>query len=170
MTVEHDVLPFVDNLVYEPEQVHDHGVDLTVAAVYEVAGPGRLDFGGDELEDADLEPIGTEPRNPDDEYEWWTLEGGQYVIQYNEFLTGAEDDGPLVLQPRHELLARGGSHPTVHVFSHLPLLPLSVPAGGIRIKENARVSTLLAPGSDEDSRAGRTDASEPVDARGDVDR
>ncbi|MFP8888361.1 dCTP deaminase [Natrialbaceae archaeon A-CW2] len=159
MSVENDVLPYVDNLVYEPTQVHDHGVDLTVSAIYEVAGPGRLDFGGDELEDADLEPVETEPRNPDDEYEWWDLQGGQYVVQYNEFLTGA--DGPLVVQPRNELLARGGTHPTVHVVSHLPLLPLSVPAGGLRLKENARVSTLLSTvATDDESDATAVDATE----------
>ncbi|ELY38524.1 hypothetical protein C496_17917 [Natronorubrum tibetense GA33] len=134
----------VDNLVYEPVQVHEHGVDLTVGAIYEVAGPGRLDFGGDELEDADLEPVPTELRNPDDEYGWWDLEGGQYVIQHNEFLTDLEE--PVQLQPRNELLARGGSHPSVLVASHLPLMPLTVSEGGLRIKENARVSTLISTG------------------------
>ncbi|WP_254767821.1 dCTP deaminase [Salinilacihabitans rarus] len=138
---EPDLTDVVDNLVYEPVQVHDRGVDLTVGAIYEVAAPGRIDFGGDELEDADLEPIPTEPRNPDDEYEWWNLDGGRYVFQHNEFLT--EPDEPLVLQPSNELLARGGSHPTVRVGSHLPLLALSVADGGLRIKENARISTLL---------------------------
>ncbi len=42
----------VDNLIYEPTQVHEHGIDLTASAIYEVAAPGRLDFGGDELVDA----------------------------------------------------------------------------------------------------------------------
>ncbi|WP_195893084.1 dCTP deaminase [Halopiger djelfimassiliensis] len=131
----------VDNLVYEPTQVHEHGIDLTVSAIHEVAAPGRLDFGGDELEDADLEPVPTELRHPDDEYGWWDLEGGQYVLQHNEFLTDLET--PLQLQPRNELLARGGSHPSMLVRSHLPLVPLSVADGGLRIKENARVSTLV---------------------------
>ncbi|SEH11146.1 hypothetical protein SAMN04487967_0217 [Natronorubrum sediminis] len=134
----------VDNLVYEPTQVHDHGIDLTVGALYEVAEPGSIDFGGDELEDAGLEPVSTELRQPDDEYGWWNLESGQYVLQHNEFLTDVEE--PLYLQPRNELLARGGSHPSVWVASHLPLLPLSVADGGLRLKENARVSTLVEVG------------------------
>ncbi|WP_290815992.1 dCTP deaminase [Halovivax sp.] len=132
----------VDNLVYEPTQVHERGVDLTVSAIYRVTRPGRLDFGGDELEDAELEPVPTEPRDPDDAYEWWDLRGGQYVVQYNEFLAGGAQS-PLFLQPRNELLARGATHPSLRVSEHLPLLPLSVPDGGIRIKENARVSTLV---------------------------
>lgn len=130
----------VDNLVHEPTQVHEFGVDLTVGAVYEVTAPGRLDFGGDELADADLEPVPTESRDPEDTFEWWNLDGGRYVVQHNEFLTG---DRTLFLQPRNELLARGGSHPSLRVSSHLPLLPLSVADGGIRIKENARISTLV---------------------------
>lgn len=145
MSAANPLAEVVDNLVYEPTQVHEHGIDLTVSAIYEVAAPGRLDFGGDELEDADLEPIPTELRNPDDEYGWWDLAGGQYVIQHNEFLTDLEE--PVQLQPRNELLARGGSHPSVLVASHLPLMPLSVTDGGIRIKENARVSTLVQTGS-----------------------
>ena len=142
MSADHPLAEYVDNLVYEPTQVHEHGIDLTVGAVYEVVGPGRIDFGGDELADADLEPVSTEPRNPDDEFGWWHLEGGQYVIQHNEFLTGLE--GAAQLQPRNELLARGGSHPSMQVRDHLPLLPLSVADGGLEIKENARVSTLVA--------------------------
>ena len=139
MAPETSIVDAVDNLVHEPTQVHDDGVDLTVGAVYRVGEPGRLDFGGDELEDADLDPIPTTARNPDDRFEWWELAGGQYVVQYNEFLTG-EATG--VVQPRNELLARGGSHPTLRVSGHLPLLPLGVADGGLHLKENARISTI----------------------------
>ena len=141
MSAEIDLSESVDNLVYEPTQVHEHGIDLTVSAIYDVEEPGRLDFGGDELEDAALEPRPTTLRNPDDEFGWWSLDGGQYVMQYNEFLTG---DERLLVQPRNELLARGGSHPALHVFNHLPLMPLTVADGGIHIKENARVSTIVS--------------------------
>ena len=145
MSAENPLVEVVDNLVYEPEQVHEHGIDLTVSAVYEVAAPGQLDFGGDELEDADLEPVATDRRQPDDEFGWWDLEGGQYVIQHNEFLTDLEES--LQLQPRNELLARGGSHPSVLVTTHLPLMPVTVADGGLQIKENARISTLLPTGA-----------------------
>jgi len=46
---------------------------------------------------------------------------------------------------RDELRARGASHPTLHV-NELSRVPLSVSGGGLRLKENARVSTLLADG------------------------
>ncbi|OLZ41321.1 dCTP deaminase [Natrinema saccharevitans] len=144
MSDEHPLADAVDNLVYEPVQLDDHGIDLTVGAVYEVAAPGRIDFGGDELVDADLEPVPTDLEASDDEYGWWHLEGGQYVIQHNEFLTDLAE--PVQLQPRNELLARGGSHPSMQVRDHLPLIPLTVADGGLRLKENARVSRLVPLG------------------------
>ena len=147
MSTSNPLSEVVDNLVHEPTQVHDRGVDLTVSAIYEVAEPGSLDFGGDELADAELEPVATEARDPTDTYEWWNLTAGQYVVQYNEFLAG-ETETELFVQPRNELLARGGSHPSLRVRSHLPLLPLSVPSGGLELKENARISVLLAAHGD----------------------
>ncbi|MDJ1430505.1 dCTP deaminase [Halostagnicola sp. A-GB9-2] len=153
MSEEHPLATHVDNLVYEPTQVHDQGIDLTVSAIYTVDAPGKLDFGGDELEDAEFEAVPTAQQAPNDDYGWWELDGGRYVLQHNEFLTDVEDQ--LVLQARNELLARGCSHPTVWVSSHLPLLPLSVPEGGVQIKENARVSTLLSPNA-SDAMAERT--------------
>lgn len=131
---------WIENLVHEPTQVHETGVDLTISAIYEVASPGAIDFGGGELADADLEPVEPVRRDPDDDYGWWNLEAGQYLVQFNEFL--ADPAESLLLQPRNELLARGGSHPSLRVTSHLPLVPLSVPQAGLELKENARISTV----------------------------
>ena len=129
----------VDNLTHGPTQVHEDGVDLTVSAVYRVAEAGRIDFGGDELEDADLEPVSLET-SPGEDYGWWELSAGQYVVQFNEFLADVEN--PLLVQPRNDLLARGGAHPALRVRSHLPLVPLTVGGDGIALKENARISRL----------------------------
>lgn len=136
-----DLTERVEGIVHEETQVHERGLDLTVAAVGVVEEPGRIDFGGGELDPASFDRVATEVRNPGDDYEWWNLTEGQYVIEFNEALTGGE---PLWLQPRRELRERGGTHPTVRL-AELGPMPLSVARGGVRIKENARVSTLLAP-------------------------
>ena len=136
-----DVSPFVEDLVHAPTQTEGRGVDLTVAAVHRVADPGSVDFGGGELEAADLEAVGTERRDPDDEYGWWNLDAGRYLLSYNESLA-APDDLSFVLQTRDELLARGAFHPTLHV-RELSAVPLTVGGAGLDLKENARVSTLL---------------------------
>jgi len=47
------------------------------------------------------------------------------------------------LQTRDELLVRGAFHPTLHVRA-VPRVPLSVGGDGLKLKENARVSTLVA--------------------------
>ncbi|MFB6252342.1 MAG: dCTP deaminase [Halobellus sp.] len=131
-----DLADAVDDIVHEPTQVHDDGVDLTVSEIYEVHGPGRVDFGGGELTDADLVPHSRIWRDEGDDYQWWHLEAGTYLLEYNESLTG-----PAVLQTRSEILERGGSHPTLRI-AELPRVPLTVGGAGLRLKENARVSTL----------------------------
>jgi hypothetical protein len=129
----------LDGIVHAETQVHDGGVDLTAAEVRVVEEPGRVDFGGGELTAAETSPVETEKRDAADDYGWWNLDEGQYLLSYNETLMGAD---VAVLQPRTELRERGASHPTLFTDSLGPV-PLSVPTGGVRLKENARVSTLL---------------------------
>jgi hypothetical protein len=130
---------FVDRIVHEETQAHDGGLDLTVTEVYEVESPGRVDFGGGELEPAESAPHERTWRNEDDDYQWWHLNAGQYLVEYNESLSG---DARATVQTRRELLERGVFHPTLTV-DELGLVPLSVGGAGIRLKENARVSTVV---------------------------
>jgi deoxycytidine triphosphate deaminase len=135
----------IDEIVHEPTQRGDSGIDLTVAEVYEIEEPGRVDFGGGELEAAERSPHERTWRNADDDYQWWLLEGGGYLIEYNESLRGAES---VVVETREELLQRGAFHPTVRVtsFDHMPL---QVGTGGLKLKENARVSTVRPGGTSQ---------------------
>ncbi len=131
---------FVDGILHEPTQTEGRGVDLTAAEVYEVTGPGRVDFGGGELEPAGVESHPTRKRDESDDYAWWHLDAGQYLLEYNESL--AAEDLELTIQARDELRARGASHPTL-VVTDLDRIPLSVGGAGILLKENARVSTVV---------------------------
>ncbi|WP_123537768.1 dCTP deaminase/dUTPase family protein [Halosimplex salinum] len=135
-----DLTAFVDGIVHEPTQTEGRGLDLTVTEVYEVAEPGRVDFGGGELEAADLEPHDRQYRNEGDDYQWWHLDAGQYLLEYNESLAAPEDVVATV-QTRDAVRARGAFHPTLEL-SELDRVPLSVGGAGIRLKENARVSTV----------------------------
>lgn len=128
------------DLVHRDTQQHDAGVDLTVAAVHAISGPAQVDFGGGELTEAHTSKLEPNKRAPDDDYGWWHLGGGTYLVEYNESLSGA---GIAHLQPRTALVERGATHPTVSV-SDLPRIPLTVPPAGLHLKENARVSTLVA--------------------------
>lgn len=133
-----DLSDSVAGLVHAPTQRReDGGVDLTVQEIYTIQSPGRIDFGGGELEAADRTPHPQVWRDPDDDYQWWELSAGTYLIEYNESLTSAA-----LLQPRPELVERGGSHPTLRV-TELPRVPLTVGGAGLRLKANARVSTLM---------------------------
>lgn len=135
-----ELTEYVEGIVHEETQVTEHGLDLTVEEIYAVEEPGRVDFGGGELEDATTTPHESVKRNEDDDYEWWNLDGGQYLVSFNERVSA---DEPLVLQTRAEVRDRGAFHPTLFI-REIARIPLSVPTGGIRLKENARISTLLS--------------------------
>jgi deoxycytidine triphosphate deaminase len=137
-----DLTAFVDGIVHEPTQTEGRGVDLTVTEVYEVAEPGRVDFGGGELEAADLSPHDRHYRNEDDDYEWWDLAAGQYLLEYNESLALPEGTVAIV-QTRDAVRERGAFHPTLRV-DDLGHVPLSVGGAGLLLKENARVSTAVS--------------------------
>ncbi|PSQ09151.1 dCTP deaminase [Halobacteriales archaeon QS_5_68_33] len=136
-----DLTAFVDGIVHEPTQTEGRGLDLTVTEVHEVTGPGRVDFGGGELEAADLAPHDRQYRNEDDDYQWWHLDAGQYLLEYNESLS-LPGDTVAVVQTRDAVRARGAFHPTLRA-SELGHVPLSVGGAGLRLKENARVSTVV---------------------------
>ena len=135
----------VEGLVHEPTQTEGPGLDLTVDAVRRVVEPGRVDFGGGELDPAGTESVGTERRDPDDDYGWWDLGEGVYLVGFNETLA-APGEERLVLQMRAAVRARGAFHPTLHLAGDesLDAVPLVVGPGGLRVKENARLSTLLS--------------------------
>ncbi len=135
------LLDALDGIVHEPTQTDGPGVDLTLADVFEVADPGRVDFGGGELDPAEMTRVPTEKRDPADDYGWWNLDAGTYLIDYNESLD-LDDDRTLTVQTRDEVRVRGAYHPTLQV-SEIRRVPFTVGGAGIRLKENARISTLL---------------------------
>lgn len=133
----------LEGLVHEPTQVHEGGVDLTVAKVHALRSPGELDFGGSELVAAETDSLPTKGRDPDDDHGWWQLGKGHYLLEYNERLS--LQHRWLRLEPREALLAAGATHPTITVSQGLPRIPLVVPGPGLHLKENARISTLRSP-------------------------
>lgn len=134
----------VEGLVHLDTQRATRGLDLTAGAVWRVTGAGRLDFGGSEFEPAGRVEVEARPARPDDDYGWWSLEPGSYVIRYNESLDlNASRIG--LVSPLERLLLAGADHPTFVVEGsekHLETL-LTVGTGGCRLKENCRISRLL---------------------------
>jgi deoxycytidine triphosphate deaminase len=133
-----------DGLVHLDTQRAPDGFDLTVDAVYRTTGHGQLDFGGSEFEAAPREPLTPVLDDPDDDYAWWTLEEGPYVIRYNESLT-LEDGQQALVYPLERTLHAGAHHSTfVLDEGRGPLETLfAVGRMGCRLKENCRVSRLV---------------------------
>lgn len=135
----------LSGVIHEETQVEPNRVSLTAAGVYRIETPGQLDFGGGELQVSDREPIPPEKRDSDDDYGWWELAAGTYLLQLNETV---QLSAGLVghLSPHDHLTWGGASHSTLELDeddSDVRLVvPLSVPDTGLAIKENARVSNL----------------------------
>ncbi|MFX1505139.1 MAG: dCTP deaminase [Promethearchaeota archaeon] len=133
-----------ENLVYPPKQLVGITLDLTVKRIYSLKKQGTLDFGGSEYQPADLEPLS--PKLEDDpKYGFWTLSAGSYIVEYNENLP--ENENLAFVYPHQRLLHTGCFHasfiidPSRNSQSIQGLL--SVNAQGVRIKENARISTAV---------------------------
>ena len=134
----------VRRLVHFDTQRSELGLDLTVNAVFHITMGGRLDFGGSEFQPADREPLTPQRAHPDDEYGWWNLEAGTYIIRYNEALD-LEAGQRVEVFPHERLLQAGVSHPAFTVQGAQDPLEtlLTVGTSGCHLKENCRVSRLV---------------------------
>lgn len=133
----------VDGLVHLDTQRGPNGLDLTVNAIYRTTGTGQLDFGGSEFAPAPSESIAPTLDDPGDDYGWWTLEEGAYIVEYNESLTLEEGQHARV-SPLERTLLAGAHHGTVDLTEgRAPLETLLVVSRmGCHLKENCRLSRL----------------------------
>jgi len=134
----------VDGLVHLDTQRARNGIDLTVDTVFRTVGHGQLDFGGGEFQAAPRERIEPVLDDPEDDYGWWTLEKGAYVIRYNESVR--LDEGRQAVVTPLERTLHAGAHHGAFVLdeSRDPIETLLVVSRmGCRLKENCRVSRLV---------------------------
>ena len=61
-----EVAAALANLVHQETQQHEYETDLTVGGVFQLTGPGALDFGGLEYEQAGREALEPVKAPPDD--------------------------------------------------------------------------------------------------------
>lgn len=124
-------------------QVHAYWVDLTIREISGLDPVGRLDFGGGEYAPAGRLAVPTHRIRPEDNYQWWELKHGCYIIEFNETLK-LEDDEIGMLEPDPRTLRTGATHPTVFLRGHTAPLDLVFDVQALRlvVKQNARVSRL----------------------------
>ncbi len=139
----------VGKLVSEKHQVGPHGIDLTVACVYTVKKEGAIDFGGSEANEALVEKLEPVKKDPGDKYGWWNLTAGEYIVEFNEKVV--IPDGCIgVIQPLARTLGAGVVHSTFIITSgqQVDRTVLIVGKSGFRVKENARISSLMGVKTD----------------------
>lgn len=134
----------IDGLVHLDTQRAPSGIDLTVDEIYRTTGPGQLDFGGSEFQAVPREPITPVLDDPDDDYGWWTLEQGAYVVRYNESLR-LDEGQKAVVSPLERTLHAGAHHGAFLLDDGRDPLEtlLVVSRMGCRLKENCRLSRLV---------------------------
>ncbi len=137
-----DIKTHIKNLIHEETQTGDFCVDLTIKHINHLTGKGAVDFGGSEHIIRPRKELPPLKKEAEDEYGWWHLTGGTYLIQFNESL----DLGDLVgtIAPHSRLMNSGAFHVPRIVTGSMNVVEIHLIVGtqGIDIKENARVSSL----------------------------
>lgn len=139
-----EVAAHLEGVLHSGTQQHDYETDLTAGTIFRVTGAGALDFGGSEYEEAPREQLQPQKADVGDDYGWWTLEPGAYIVRYNETIQPTSTQIAFI-QPHERLLLAGGFHAAFHFRAARPHLEtlVQVGTGGLRVKENARISKLL---------------------------
>jgi deoxycytidine triphosphate deaminase len=124
-------------------QVHGYAVDLTAKQIYGLDPNGQVDFGGSEYSASARVPVASLRRNKEDKYEWWALDRGCYVLEFNEGLRLAEDE-IAILEPDDRLLRCGAMHAMTFLRGQGERMETLLIVGtlSVQIKQNARVSRL----------------------------
>ena len=131
----------LEGTVSKATQVDERGVHLTIAEVMPMHGRGDVDFGGSEMRPAHANPLEPVERKPGDQFAWWRLEAGTYIIRFNEKLK--EGAPPMLLVINDRLLSCGGHVAVAMVGPGEIRTVLQVPQVGLRIKQNARIALLV---------------------------
>jgi hypothetical protein len=139
----------VSNIIHEGKQFPE-GLSfayLTVDRIGEYAGIGRLDFGGSEYAEADVEWLAPVKKSSDDTYGWWHLTPGTYLVLFNESVE-VPAGNRFYLQIWEKAARNAASIPFAILEGGQDVGPdplsctLFVGGAGIEIKENARLAQL----------------------------
>jgi len=116
---------------------------LTVHRIGELTGTGRLDFGGSEYTEAEIHWKDPVKMKKDDQYGWWHLTPGSYLVEFNETV-GTPAAARFYLQSWEKAALNAVTIPFCVIDSpRAPLLSVLYIGGeGVDIKENARLAEL----------------------------
>lgn len=133
------------------KQVEAGWLTLTLLEVQQIMGEGRLDFDGEDSEDA--RRIKRPARSAaGEDAGWWDLGQGTYWVTCRERVE-IPLGCVLIMQPHTRILRNGLWHPTMLIRDwdrEMEGIMLSVMSRGVRIRENAPVSSGLILQPDPD--------------------
>ena len=138
------ILQFVTNLISEKKQLYNDRVNLTVKSIYEITSKGQIDFGGSEFNLGSRKELIPEKENPEDNYGWWDLPQGDYLVLFNEKIDLPENYIGF-LQPLERIIVNGTTHESMFILANLDKVEVNLRVGksGLKIKQNSRISNLI---------------------------
>jgi len=140
-----EIFESVSGIIHKETQLHENHLDVTVSEIFSFTGPGSFDFGGSEFDPAKTERIEPEKNNPEDDYGWWKLTGGNYKAVFNEKIKQLDQATLVISLHKHAkkagVIANDGFLSDGEDHGHLSI-NFSVPETGCNIKENARIAVL----------------------------
>ncbi len=140
-----EIILHIEDMIYKETQVQDYYIFLTAKRIFTITKRGDVDFGGGEYKESEIKEIHPVKISPEDNYGWWSLKEGQYLIEYNEKIKESiPKEDIIIVQPSLRLIRNGSSHPSLVVSEPGGIATiLYVGKRGITIKQNARISILL---------------------------
>ena len=139
-----EIAALASGIISEKHQVGPYSLDLTVASISMVKKEGDIDFGGSEEKEALTEKLEPYKRNEEEEYGWWELTAGEYLVEFNEKIEIPENHFAII-RPLPRALSAGVMHPEMTRLEGemVDTTLMLVGKSGLNIKENARISSLL---------------------------
>ncbi len=141
---EQEIKKLWGGLIYAPKQLQGKSLDLTAKQIYSFVDRGALDFGGSEYTESKVTLL--KPQiDEGEEWGWWTLDAGIYLLEYNENNENTPINTLTILMPHPRLLLAGCYQPTRIIPASTTVIQnlLVVGTQGTRIKQNARVSQAI---------------------------
>jgi len=139
------VAEMLEKCISKEIQTHSFTFDLTAKSITQLEGVGKVDFSGDEFEWGQRTILSPKRMAPGEQYGWWKLGPGEYIVRLNEAINLPPKTIGIVL-PLDRLTQNGADHAPLVITSSQQFLEILLQVGhvGIEIKENARISSLSA--------------------------
>ena len=138
------IAEFIERSIDKQKQTNTFAFELTAKSITQLEGVGKVDFGGNEFEWGQRSILSPKRFLPNDEYGWWKLTHGEYIVRFNEAIKLPPNTMGYIL-PLDRIAQNGAHHAPLLIQSAMEHVEILFQVGqiGIELKENARISMVM---------------------------